>query len=245
MQSAPNILIITPFKLRHRLFVKKLIECGANVQGVVIDKSRSKTQLRSVLGLSRILNFVLSTSEFLEKGFISLTGVPIFEVPSLRHSTLTDLLMKSKVELIVVYGGKVIPRSTLDCIKSPCINIHGSILPGYRGLDSYWWALIEGNSHLRGYTIHFVDEGIDTGSIIRTKSFDESGITSRKHFRWRLWIAENAARDIFFVVAHGLLQQRGQVNNKSESVYRSKITSYKMLRVIIFRLLSDKPKEFN
>jgi methionyl-tRNA formyltransferase len=56
----------------------------------------------------------------------------------------------------------------------PFINMHAGVTPAYRGVHGGYWALAEGRPDLAGTTIHLVDEGIDTGDVIRQVTFAPS-----------------------------------------------------------------------
>jgi methionyl-tRNA formyltransferase len=74
-----------------------------------------------------------------------------------------------KPDLIVVCGYKyIIPHEIFNIPKFKTINIHPSYLPSYRGQHVINWAIVNGENET-GVTIHFVDEGIDTGDIIVQK----------------------------------------------------------------------------
>lgn len=69
-------------------------------------------------------------------------------------------------ELIVVaVFGQILKPAILDIPSKGCINVHASLLPKYRGPNPFYWVLhnMERNT---GVTIHYMDEGIDTGDII-------------------------------------------------------------------------------
>jgi methionyl-tRNA formyltransferase len=136
-----------------------------------------------------------------------------------------------KPKLIIVYGGKVIPKSTLDGFKLPCINVHGSVLPGYRGLDSYWWALIERNQHLMGYSIHFVDQGIDTGNLLGSRVYTSNASFLRKHLSWRKWFAQHSAHDIKEFLKSNDFLNSGEPHLKTQSSYRSRIQFVDLLKL--------------
>jgi phosphoribosylglycinamide formyltransferase 1 len=68
--------------------------------------------------------------------------------------------------VVVVNGTRIIGRETLSVIACPVLNTHAGITPLYRGVHGGYWALAEGRPELAGTTVHFVDEGIDTGRIV-------------------------------------------------------------------------------
>lgn len=67
--------------------------------------------------------------------------------------------------ICVVAYGKILPKELLDIPKHGCINVHGSILPKYRGAAPIQWAVINGDK-TTGITTMYMDEGMDTGDMI-------------------------------------------------------------------------------
>lgn len=77
---------------------------------------------------------------------------------------LTDELIKD-VDWIISYGYKhILKKPILELFKGRAINLHISYLPWNRGADPNLWSFLEATP--KGVTIHFIDEGIDTGDII-------------------------------------------------------------------------------
>lgn len=67
--------------------------------------------------------------------------------------------------LCVVAYGKILPNELLDVPKYGSINVHGSLLPKYRGAAPIQWAVLNGDKET-GITTMFMDEGMDTGDMI-------------------------------------------------------------------------------
>ncbi len=67
--------------------------------------------------------------------------------------------------LCVVAYGKILPKALLDIPKYGAINVHGSLLPQYRGAAPIQWAVLNGDAET-GITTMFMDEGMDTGDMI-------------------------------------------------------------------------------
>ena len=67
--------------------------------------------------------------------------------------------------ICVVAYGKIIPKEILDIPRLGCINVHGSLLPKYRGAAPIQWAVLNGDKET-GVTTMFMDEGMDTGDMI-------------------------------------------------------------------------------
>lgn len=71
----------------------------------------------------------------------------------------------------VVAYGKILPKNILDIPKKGCINVHGSLLPKYRGSAPIQFAVINGDEKT-GVTTMFMDEGVDTGDIIKVSEYN-------------------------------------------------------------------------
>ncbi len=72
--------------------------------------------------------------------------------------------LKPDVLCVVAYG-KILPKEILDIPKYGAINVHGSLLPKYRGAAPIQWAVLNGDE-FTGITTMFMDEGMDTGDMI-------------------------------------------------------------------------------
>lgn len=70
--------------------------------------------------------------------------------------------------IIVVAFGQILPENILEIPKLGCINIHGSLLPKYRGAGPIQWSVINGES-VTGVTIMYMDKGMDTGDMLYKK----------------------------------------------------------------------------
>jgi len=77
---------------------------------------------------------------------------------------LTDEILQDK-DFIISYGYRhIIKKPVLDRFENRAINLHISYLPWNRGADPNLWSFLDGTP--KGVTVHFLDEGIDTGDII-------------------------------------------------------------------------------
>ena len=67
--------------------------------------------------------------------------------------------------ICVVAYGKILPKEILEIPKKGCVNVHGSLLPKYRGAAPIQWAVLNGEK-TTGITTMYMDTGMDTGDII-------------------------------------------------------------------------------
>ena len=85
---------------------------------------------------------------------------------------IVNLLQQEHVELVVLAGFmRIVGPVLLAAFPRRIINIHPSLLPKHRGLRAWEQALAAGES-VAGCTVHYVDEGVDTGSIIAQAEVD-------------------------------------------------------------------------
>ncbi len=93
-------------------------------------------------------------------------GIPIFEIGDLRHADTHLWLQNLNLDLIIVACfDRLLPPAWLDAPRLGCINLHPSLLPAYRGPNPIEDQLKNGEKST-GITLHFMDEGADTGDII-------------------------------------------------------------------------------
>ena len=93
-------------------------------------------------------------------------GVPVYQPRSARLPEVAERLRATGAEVgVVVAYGKILPRAVLEAFPRGCINIHGSLLPAYRGAAPIQWAVIDGRT-TTGVTIMQLDEGMDTGPML-------------------------------------------------------------------------------
>ena len=93
-------------------------------------------------------------------------GIPVFQPLKLRDGTALEIIRSLEPEIITVVAyGRILPKEILDFPKYGCINIHGSLLPKYRGAAPIQWAIINGE-HETGVTSMYMSEELDAGDII-------------------------------------------------------------------------------
>jgi methionyl-tRNA formyltransferase len=99
-------------------------------------------------------------------------NIPVFQPDSLKNGEGVRLLESLKPDICVVVAyGKILPKDFLEYAEYGCVNIHGSILPEYRGAAPIQRSVIDGKEYA-GVTSMQMDVGLDTGDILfveRTK----------------------------------------------------------------------------
>ncbi|WP_342551933.1 methionyl-tRNA formyltransferase [Paenibacillus sp. FSL R7-0652] len=93
-------------------------------------------------------------------------GLPVFQPVKLRDPEATARLAEWKPDLIVTAAfGQILPKAVLDMPIRGCVNVHGSLLPKYRGGAPIQRSIINGES-VTGVTLMYMAEGLDTGDMI-------------------------------------------------------------------------------
>lgn len=85
-------------------------------------------------------------------------------VDSANSEYVCLLLANIQPDLVIVNGTRILSQNVLKSCKAKFINIHAGITTKYRGAHGGYWALVNDDRLNCGVTIHFIDEGIDTGS---------------------------------------------------------------------------------
>ena len=94
------------------------------------------------------------------KVYAEANGIPVYQPQKLRTPEFADLLAAIDPELIVVAAyGKILPASVLEYPKCGCINVHGSLLPEYRGAAPIQRAIMDGRRET-GITTMMMDAGL-------------------------------------------------------------------------------------
>lgn len=133
--------------------LRELCERGYEVLGVVTqpDKPRGR-------------GYALTPPPV--KVYATEKGIPVYQPTSLRTEEFAELLAQIDPDLIAVVAyGKILPGNVLDYPKYGCVNVHGSLLPKYRGASPMQSAIINGDK-ITGITTMYMAEGLDTGDML-------------------------------------------------------------------------------
>ncbi len=107
--------------------------------------------------------------------------LPLYQPRDVNSSAFVERMARLEPDVFVsMYFGKIFKPALLSVPRHGCVNIHNSLLPRYRGQAPGLWAVASGDT-VTGQTMHYLDEGIDTGDIIAQKSIpiepDDTGHT--------------------------------------------------------------------
>lgn len=134
--------------------LKSLVEAGHNVLAVVTNPDKPQGRGMKLIS-SPVKQYALEKQ------------IPIYQPEKVRNNIeFIEEINKLKPDVIcVVAYGKILPQELLNIPKLGCINVHGSLLPKYRGAAPIQWAVLNGDK-TTGITTMYMDAGMDTGDII-------------------------------------------------------------------------------
>jgi Formyl transferase len=150
------------------------------------------------------------------------SGLRVIEVPYLNHDDTRAALLNLAPDLVIRVSGGVLSKKIFSVARLGTINIHHGIAPMIRGVWSIAWGLIENRKEWIGATVHFIDEGIDTGNVLWRGSPQicpgDTGVTLffRAHLR-----AVSALARVVSQFAAGRTPKTIQIPAAEESVYRT------------------------
>lgn len=160
---------------------------GIQVAGVGSDRP-------GALALERARKAGVETATFARDGFADRTA---------RDAAMAGWIDSLAADLVVLAGYmQLLSPDFVDRFRGRLVNIHPSLLPAFPGLDAIGQALAYG-VRVTGVTVHFVDEGTDTGPIIEQRAVEVPADGSREH----LEAAIHAVEHELFPEAIGMIAQ--------------------------------------
>lgn len=181
-----KIVILYTEGLNAKLLYSRLLkEHGKHIHAVIempVIPKLKKTKKRSKKLISKILNsspkYILFNIVII-KGYALLTKISrnsinkIAQRNNIRYmksetidSNLINWLKNEKIDYIINGSSNILKNSLIDTPRYGVLNFHSAPLPEYRGAANYFWMLTNKTSELYG-TLHYVEEGLDTGEIIK------------------------------------------------------------------------------
>lgn len=135
--------------------LKRLIDEGTNVVGVFTQPDKPKDRGMK-LTASPVKEIALKT------------GIPVFQPEKMRDGTAVEMLKSLNPDLVAVVAyGRILPDDILAVPPKGTINIHGSLLPKYRGAAPIQWAVLNGD-RVTGVSSMYLARELDSGDIIYT-----------------------------------------------------------------------------
>ena len=140
--------------------LKAVYEAGYNIEAVVTNMDKPKGR-----GMKMVSSPVKQYAESKE--------IKIFQPQKVRNNLefIEEIKEINPDVICVVAYGKILPKELLEIPKLGCINVHGSLLPKYRGAAPIQWSVINGDKKT-GITTMYMDVGMDTGDMILKEEID-------------------------------------------------------------------------
>ncbi len=133
--------------------LRALYESGENIIGVVTQPDKPKGR-----------GYELTPPPV--KVYATEKGLDVYQPQTLRGDEFAALLANLDPDMIIVVAyGKILPENVINYPKLGCINVHGSLLPEYRGAAPMQRAIIDGKEKT-GITTMYMDVGLDTGDML-------------------------------------------------------------------------------
>lgn len=132
--------------------LRQLVEANRNVIAVVTtpDRPKGRGQQMSPSPVK------VAATEF---------GIPVLQPEKLKSQEFISNLKELKPDLILVVAFRILPAEIFTIPPLGTVNLHGSLLPRYRGAAPINWALINGDK-VTGVTTFFIQQKVDTGNVI-------------------------------------------------------------------------------
>lgn len=195
--------------------LKKLTETKHNIVGVVTQPDKLQGR-----GMKLVYSDV--------KRYALEAGLDIYQPEKLKNGELLPVLESTKPDVIVVVAyGKILPKYVLEYARYGCINVHGSLLPEYRGAAPIQRAVIDGKE-ITGITTMYMDEGLDTGDILLTKEYKiDKNANTGKVFDDLAEIGADLLVETLEKLESGTAEPKKQ--DSSKATYAEKITAEECL----------------
>lgn len=138
--------------------LRALVESGEEVIGVVTQPDKPKGRGKAMTPPP-------------VKVYAEEQGITVYQPATMKDGAFLETLTELDPDLIVVTAyGKILPPYILDYPKYGCLNVHGSLLPRYRGAAPMQRAVMNGDRET-GVTIMYMAEGLDTGDMLLSRAF--------------------------------------------------------------------------
>lgn len=164
----------------HHVYLQKRLKENFNLAAVVIEPGLAQVRrIRTQRGLVDRLAFFYHGVRRAVTGdararlrYFAALGLQGYAVPktlyvhSVNDARVINLLSQLQHDAVIVIGTSILRPSLLKAAGPICLNIHGGVLPAYRGNNCIFFALKNRDASGLGATIHYVNEAVDAGDIV-------------------------------------------------------------------------------
>jgi len=154
-------------------------------------------------------------------------------VKSINDTEVEKILQASNPDLVIVNGTRIIKKNILNSISNPFVNTHVGITPKYRGVHGGYWALANNDRLNCGVTVHLVDEGIDTGSVLYQSIIDPTKEDDFNTYPYLQTVeAVKLLKQVIDDIGNNSLQEKKSITIESNLWYHPTILKYIFNRIL-------------
>lgn len=231
-----SILILCGSSPRHIYVANKLCKAGKPI--AIIQESGRQLTLKKIIKLLQPMNLIQKIWRWLRdrKRYLGNKEEQFFfgdkpakldrpelvvRVQHINHPDVVRLAEENQPDVIAVFGTSLIKGPLLKLGKYGIVNLHGGLSPHYRGADCTFWALYNGQPDQVGCTLHFINEGIDTGKLIAHVSPEIKETDDELTLFWRA-VKESAEAYALLMDKFEQNEQLGQSQSEKGTLYQVK-----------------------
>jgi methionyl-tRNA formyltransferase len=181
-KSMARIVVFTNKSARGAAILRQMKQRNIPIVAIIIDTTKwsqkkvGKKIQRSLnrIGPTQTIRYVLKRlnnrivpkekKEWQSNDYYLGYSDALYTVKSFNDEHCEKILHNIEPDLIILGGSRIIRNNIINIPKFGILNPHPGLLPEYRGVDVIPWAIY--NEDPVGVTVHFIDEGVDTGSIV-------------------------------------------------------------------------------
>jgi folate-dependent phosphoribosylglycinamide formyltransferase PurN len=247
MKNNPGIIVLlTRHHIGSLVFINNLIKQGINIKAIVQSDtifSRNNNLLNfikrlRIMGISLFIQITLifiymqiglNISNFLSlfginQKFLTLKQIckrdeiPLIRTTDINSDKTYNEIKSIEPDIIVsCYFNQILKNRIFNIPKVSTVNVHSSLTQKYRGLNNYFWVLVN-NERESGVTIHEIDEGIDTGKIIAQRTVKINNTDTAMAIFVRL---SQECAELFLNSMEKIINKQSTINDTSQSKYYS------------------------
>lgn len=150
------------------------------------------------------------------KQYATKNNIRLFQPEKLKNESFIDQLKVLNADLFIVVAFRMLPKIVWEIPKKGTINLHGSILPNYRGAAPINWAIINGEKE-SGVTTFFINDKIDTGDVLLIEKTEiKDGQTAGELHDKLMEIGSELIIRTISEIENGTLKSKKQIISESQ-----------------------------
>ncbi len=163
-----RIAILSTDTLHHRYFINSIEKEGIKISKYIFETTLVKSKFKNHIFFNKEENNY-ERQNFFKSVPKSLNKKKLIKLKNINSKISLNILEKYQFDIGIVFGCRKIKQEVIKSFKYGLINIHRGVINKYRGLESDLWALFFKDFNNIGVCLHFIDNNLDTGSIIEQK----------------------------------------------------------------------------